>query len=114
MAERKDPDSIQREIEQTRAELAATIDAIADRVSPRRAAARGATRVKTAVGALRGNGSPNGHAPTVETPLPGRSVLAPPDGEGRIRPDRVAIAVAAVIAVIAVVVVLARRAKSAA
>jgi hypothetical protein len=43
----RDPDTIQREIEKTRAELAETIDAIADRVSPRRAASRGAQAVKS-------------------------------------------------------------------
>jgi hypothetical protein len=49
----RDPDAIQREIEQTRAELADTIDAIADRVSPKRAAARGGRAVKTQVASVR-------------------------------------------------------------
>lgn len=47
VAEGRDPDVIQREIEQTRAELADTIDAIADRLSPKRAASRGAAAVKS-------------------------------------------------------------------
>jgi hypothetical protein len=49
VAEQRTPDTIQREIEQTRAELADTIDAIADRISPKRAASRGAHAVKAQV-----------------------------------------------------------------
>jgi hypothetical protein len=49
VAASRDPDAIAREIEQTRAELADTIDAIADRISPKRAAARGAQAVKAQV-----------------------------------------------------------------
>lgn len=61
----RDPDTIQKEIEQTRAELADTIDAIADRISPKRAASRGAHAVKSSVSGLFGsNGSnSNGSAP---------------------------------------------------
>jgi hypothetical protein len=56
--QQRDPETIQREIEKTRAELADTIDAIADRISPRRAASRGASAVKSSVGGLfGGNGS---------------------------------------------------------
>src|SRR3954453_1394374 len=65
-AQQRDPDTIQREIEQTRAELADTIDAIADRISPRRAASRGATAVKSSVSGLfggNGDGSANGSGP---------------------------------------------------
>ena len=40
MATTRKPDVIVREIEQTRAELAETIDAIAERLSPRRAVER--------------------------------------------------------------------------
>jgi hypothetical protein len=58
----RDPDTIQREIEQTRAELADTIDAIADRISPKRAASRGAHAVKSSVSGLFGASS-NGSAP---------------------------------------------------
>jgi hypothetical protein len=62
--QQRDPDTIQREIEHTRAELADTIDAIADRISPRRAASRGATAVKSTVSGLLGsNGSANGSGP---------------------------------------------------
>lgn len=56
MADRS-PDTIQREIEQTRAELADTIDAIADRISPKRAASRGAQAVKAQVASVLGNGT---------------------------------------------------------
>ncbi|HET7310034.1 MAG TPA: DUF3618 domain-containing protein [Mycobacteriales bacterium] len=60
----RDPDTIQKEIEQTRAELADTIDAIADRISPKRAASRGASAVKSSVsGLFGGNGSANGSPP---------------------------------------------------
>ena len=62
----RDPDTIQKEIERTRAELADTIDAIADRISPKRAASRGAHAVKSSVsGLFGGNGSngSNGSAP---------------------------------------------------
>lgn len=57
MAASRDPDAIAREIEQTRAELADTIDAIADRISPRRAASRGAQAVKAQVSSARGKGA---------------------------------------------------------
>src|SRR4051794_40746067 len=61
VAEQRKPDTIQREIEQTRAELADTIDAIADRISPRRAASRGAQAVRSrASGLLPGSNSSNG------------------------------------------------------
>jgi hypothetical protein len=50
--DRRSPDAIQKEIEQTRAELAETIDAIADRISPRRAASRGASAVKAQVSSV--------------------------------------------------------------
>ena len=62
----RDPDAIQKEIEQTRAELADTIDAIADRISPKRAASRGAHAVKSSVSGVFGsNGAhgSNGSAP---------------------------------------------------
>jgi hypothetical protein len=62
-SERRSPDAIQREIEQTRAELAETIDAIADRISPRRAASRGASAVKAQVSAVFSGREGNGAAP---------------------------------------------------
>ena len=45
----RDPESIQREIEATRAQLAESIDAIAERVSPKRVASRGADKAKALV-----------------------------------------------------------------
>jgi Protein of unknown function (DUF3618) len=42
----RDPDTIAQEIEQTRAELAEAVDAIADRVSPKHVAARGLETAK--------------------------------------------------------------------
>lgn len=49
----KDPDSIERDIERSRAQLAESIDAIADRVSPRRVADRGTRRAKASLQSLR-------------------------------------------------------------
>src|SRR3954466_3204725 len=68
VAAERSPDAIQREIEQTRAELADTIDAIADRISPKRAASRGAQAVRHQVSSVfggngDGNGNGNGPAP---------------------------------------------------
>jgi hypothetical protein len=62
VAATRNPDAIAKEIEQTRAELADTIDAIADRISPKRAASRSAAAVKAQVsGVFAGHG--NGSAP---------------------------------------------------
>jgi hypothetical protein len=60
----RDPDEITREIEQTRAELADTIDAIAQRISPERAASRGADAVKAQVSTAKSklSGEPNAWA----------------------------------------------------
>jgi hypothetical protein len=60
----RDPDAIAREIEQTRAELADTIDAIADRISPKRVASRGAQAVKAKVGAATPTPSGAGSQPS--------------------------------------------------
>jgi len=57
MAETRSPDAIAKEIEQTRAELAETIDAIADRISPKRAASRSAAAVKAGVTGVFGGGA---------------------------------------------------------
>ncbi|HVW81439.1 MAG TPA: DUF3618 domain-containing protein [Mycobacteriales bacterium] len=57
MTATRKPEVIVREIEQTRAELAETIDAITDRLNPRRAATRSARAVKEQVSsALPGEG----------------------------------------------------------
>ena len=66
VGEQRSPDTIQREIEATRAELADTIDAIADRISPRRAASRGAQAVKSQVTSVLGSsGGSNGTSAAV-------------------------------------------------
>ncbi|MFC6886601.1 MULTISPECIES: DUF3618 domain-containing protein [Actinomadura] len=46
MADMRDPEALEREIERTRMELARTIDELADRVNPRNVAQRGADRLK--------------------------------------------------------------------
>ncbi len=43
MTQPRDPDTIQREIERTRAQLARTLDELANRASPKRVASRGIT-----------------------------------------------------------------------
>ena len=70
VSEQRNPDAIQREIEQTRAELADTIDAIADRISPRRAASRGAQAVKAQVSSVFGGAGSNGSAPAAVIDAP--------------------------------------------
>jgi hypothetical protein len=65
----RSPDAIQKEIEQTRAELAETIDAIADRISPKRAAQRGASAVKAQVSSVFGaNGNGSAPAGVIDAP----------------------------------------------
>jgi hypothetical protein len=137
VAERTDPDDIQREIERTRNELAETIDAIAEKVSPKRAAARTADRVKAAVrGDTRARASfgvpETGERVTLTSD--GRSSYAPstaadrhesyaraaglPGGsrtsslytvQRRLRVDRVLMAAGAVAVVIAAIVLVRRR-----
>lgn len=68
VAAQRNPDAIQREIEQTRAELADTIDAIADRISPKRAASRGAHAVKSQVSAVLGSGNGDAPAAVIDAP----------------------------------------------
>jgi hypothetical protein len=122
VAGQRTPDTIQREIEQTRAELADTIDAIADRLSPKRVASRGAHAVKAQVTSVF-NG--DGESPAAAPAPPGgydaaarqqavRQVAA--DGGGaytgtsqftvarRLRVDRVLLTVGVAAAVAGVVV----------
>ena len=88
----RDPDAIQREIEQTRAELADTIDRIADRLSPKRVAARGSQAVKTQVSSvMRHPEDQSGSGP----------LLADGSSERRLRLDRVLMLVGAVAAIAA-------------
>ncbi|OAA26022.1 Protein of unknown function (DUF3618) [Frankia sp. EI5c] len=59
----QDPAVIQRQIEQTRAELAETIDAIAEAVSPKRVAERANEQVREKVTQLRQRLLPSGSGP---------------------------------------------------
>lgn len=93
----QDPAQIQRQIEDTRAELAQTIDAIADIVSPKRAARRGVEQLKVKVEELKTqfNGGPvDGQVqrelpPGMSPELQGSSVYGT---KRTVRWDRVAIA----------------------
>src|SRR3954466_12657867 len=76
VAAERSPDAIQREIEQTRAELADTIDAIADRISPKRAASRGAQAVPAQVSSVFG-GDTHGAAPAAGIDAPPAASGAP-------------------------------------
>jgi hypothetical protein len=104
-----DPADIQQQIEQTRAELASTIDAIADRLSPKRVASRSVDTVKAKVDDLRHKGTaqpvPTGNALALpaaaaaaqgQQPLPARvsaQLRAAKETRGRsVRWDRVGIA----------------------
>jgi hypothetical protein len=117
----RDPRAIEREIEQTRTELARTVDLIAERLSPRRAAGRGAMKMRQGIDVVfhRENGSGNGqvHAPGGEMyeprePRAIRSVPVPPGaGTRTLRKDRVAIAIGAFAALAALIVVLRRRGR---
>ncbi len=68
----QDPAQIQRQIEDTRAELAHTIDAIADIVSPKRAAKRGVDQVRVKVEELKAqlNGTPQLNGSSGQQALP--------------------------------------------
>jgi hypothetical protein len=98
----RDPDEIADEIEQTRAELADAIDAIAERISPKRAAARGAQAVKAQVSSARDK-------------VTGDSAGGPLLAEGSGAPPAPALPVGPIAGVAALLVVLAiilRRRKS--
>ena len=118
----RDPSAIEREIEQTRAELARTVDLIAERLSPKRAAGRGVTKVRESIGGVFQQQNGNGQlpAPTLDgeptpyEPREPRAIHAVPFEPGStaprtLRKDRVAMAIAAVAAIIGIVVVLKRR-----
>jgi hypothetical protein len=68
VAERRKAEQIAHEIEQTRAELADTIDAIADRMSPKRAVARGTQKMRSRVSG--GEPSPTAVIDLTETAAP--------------------------------------------
>jgi hypothetical protein len=118
----RDPRAIEREIEDTRAELARTVDLIADRLSPKRAAGRGVTRVRESIGGVFQQENGNGQLPAgaidgdpeVYEPREPPAIHSVPFEPGSttprtLRKDRVAMAIAAVAAIIGLVVVLKRR-----
>jgi len=73
----RDPDAIANEIEQTRAELAETIDAIADRISPRKAASRSAQAVKAQVTSAKEKVTGDSATPAAAPSAPESSALTP-------------------------------------
>ncbi|OHV38072.1 MULTISPECIES: DUF3618 domain-containing protein [Pseudofrankia] len=106
----QDPATIQRQIDETRAELAETIDAIADIVSPRRVAERAGEQVRAKVAELRARvghgGEPlelaaDGTTPPAALPAPRAALTAAPGAPGQasggrtVRWGRVALAVGA-------------------
>ncbi|MFG2001977.1 DUF3618 domain-containing protein [Spirillospora sp. NPDC048911] len=98
MADRRDPEALEREIERTRLELARTIDELADRVSPRNVAERGKARLREEAELV------------VQTARSFVYVEEPKDGEpGQINPKAVAIGVG--VAVTLTALVLLRRRK---
>lgn len=117
----QDPDALAREIEQTRVELAETIDLIADRVSPRRAAGRGVAKLRSAVGALGGGGGGRaGSAPPPASPAQIREIASSGHGAANtgtssyavrrnLRLDRVVLAAGLAAGVAAAVIWLRRR-----
>lgn len=131
VAEAREPETIQRDIEQTRAELAEAIDAIADRISPRRAASRGAAKVRSGVQSMRnrddGAGTtavldlaaaeatgPGSHVPDEEFRYVSQETLEASPGGGLetrrvLRTDRVLLAGGLFAVVVAIVVLLRRR-----
>lgn len=109
----QDPDAIQREIERTRAELAATFEAIVDKASPKRVVGRGVDRVKdqlaAAVGTVNAKLGRSDDSSEADSPERGARSGSGPllalrgAGAGRLsvggrelRKDRVAIAASAV------------------
>ena len=102
----RNPDAIQREIEQTRAELADTIDAIADRISPKRAASRSAQAVKSAFSSNgHANGQANGQSTVSLAPRPAAHAgTTSYRVDRKLRSDRVFLAVGAVAALAGVAV----------
>jgi MYXO-CTERM domain-containing protein len=103
----RNPDAIAREIEQTRAELADTIDAIADRISPKRAASRGAQALKAQVSSARDRVSGDGPALAAQDSTPDSGALSQP------APSSPPIAqIAALAGIVLVIAMLLRRRRS--
>ena len=96
----QDPASMERDIAETRAELAHTIDAIVDRVSPKRVAQRSIDQVKERVEARRAESIESGR----RLALPAGGGGAHPAGSSQrlVRWDRVALAGGAVVVLLLV------------
>ncbi len=71
----QDPAIIQRQIENTRAELAETVDAIADLVSPKRVAGRAAVQVRERIDHLKERVRPSDGGPAALATGTGRAAL---------------------------------------
>ncbi|MBX6391790.1 MAG: DUF3618 domain-containing protein [Frankia sp.] len=96
----RDPAIIQRQIEDTRADLAQTLEAIAEIVSPRRATERVSEQVRARVSGLRarvrpgtapalGQASPNGQAGSGHQPTVAPGTAAAPGTPGQVESRRV-------------------------
>ncbi|MEU5877639.1 DUF3618 domain-containing protein [Spirillospora sp. NPDC047279] len=98
MADRRDPEALEREIERTRLELARTIDELADRVNPRNVAERGKARLREQAGQV------------VQTARSFVYTREPEDGEpGQINPKAVAVGVGVAVTLTAMVLLKRRR-----
>ncbi|GAA2597669.1 DUF3618 domain-containing protein [Actinomadura fulvescens] len=98
MADRRDPEALEREIERTRLELARTIDELADRVSPRKVAERSKRRLKEEAEQV------------ARTARSFFYLQEPKDGEpGQINPKAVAVGVGVAVTLTALVLVRRRR-----
>ena len=86
----QDPASMERDIEETRAELAQTIDAIVDRVSPKRVAQRGIDQVKERVEARRAESIESGRR--LALPAGAGGAYPVESSQRKVRWDRVALA----------------------
>ena len=100
----RNPDEIAKEIEQTRAELAETIDAIAERINPKRAAVRSASAVRAQVSSARDKVTGNGAAPDVD------GTAGPPEPAGQ-SPSS-AVPIAAIAAAVVLILLFLRRRHS--
>ncbi len=96
----QNPASMERDIAETRAELAQTIDAIVDRVSPKRVAQRSIDQVKERVEARRAESIESGR----RLALPAGTAGARPAGPSQrvVRWDRVALAGGAIVVLLLV------------
>lgn len=97
----QDPAAIQRQIENTRAELAETVDAIAEIVSPKRVAKRAGDQLKVRVEELRQRAQPPPDG-AVERPALPSGVHRVTHPRRTVRWDRVAIVAGTVVLIVVV------------